>query len=118
MRNSDRHGAEAEMQQTIRNETAKRQIRALYELRHLCRLNSHRGWFYSSPEEHFRQEPTTKQLENCLGVHGRALRARARTTLQNQRQGLRAIDEAFEQLTINTQSQSTQSQPTQSQPPE
>jgi hypothetical protein len=109
-RNNDRHGAEEAEQQAIRTAQAQRRIRVLYELRDLCRLNSHQGWFYSSPDEHFRREPTTRQLENWLAVHGRVIQTRARTTLQNQSQGLRAIDEAFEQLTLHSQSQLSQSQ--------
>jgi hypothetical protein len=109
-RNNDRHGAEEAEQQAIRTAQAQRRIRVLYELRDLCRLNSHQGWFYSSPDEHFRREPTTRQLENWLAVHGRVIHTRARTTLHNQRQGLRAIDEAFEQLTLHSQSQLSQSQ--------
>jgi hypothetical protein len=101
---------EEEAKQAIRIAQAQKQIRVIYELRDLCRLTSHRGWFYSSPEEHFTKEPNIRQLENWLATYGPVLQARARTTLQNQQQGLRDIDEAFEQLTIHTQTQPSQSQ--------
>ena len=115
-RNLDRHGADAHQQEQLKIQQAQNKIRVLYRLRPRCRLANHREWFHATPEEHFEREPLLHQLEAWLTTFEPMIRTRAQQHHHLTQQGLTAIDEAFERISLSTQTTSTHSTHTSAQP--
>ena len=64
-RNQALHGADATLQEASKLNQAKREISLIYSLRNQT-LPSDRFMFYTTPQHHFEQEPTSRQIRQWI----------------------------------------------------
>jgi hypothetical protein len=107
-RNQALHGHDQQTRQIARLHQAQYRIRALYGIKNKCSRFAQSHWFYSSPEEHFRQAPSPSHLENWIAVNESRILTHVHHHQTQHRTGQRSITDF---LTPNVQPPPTTPQP-------
>lgn len=108
-RNQALHGHDQQTRQIARLHQAQYRIRALYGIKNKCSRFAQSHWFYSSPEEHFRQAPSPSHLENWIAVNEARILTHVHHHQNHHRTGQRSITDFLTPI--------VQSPPTIPQPP-
>jgi hypothetical protein len=77
---------------------ARRETRALYDLKPLCFLRAQRQYFYATLEDHFDKERDTRNLENWVETYRPMIEQDAKLRQDTLRRRLRPIDEIFRSM--------------------